>query len=86
MKHTPTTVRARGRKLEQRNINITTVLARMRKGARLHLQFTTRGPQWWCGDLLVDPDIARAVTSNPHVESADVALFGVAGQTFWWND
>ena len=57
----------RASKLDHKNIAVTTVLRRMRRGMRLHLEYTVRGPRWWCGDRLVDDEIARRVITNEHV-------------------
>ena len=60
------------------------VLARMREGRDLHLQFRWYGPDWRLSDgRPVDPKVAQLVTQNPAVVSIGDALFANAPAQTW---
>ena len=65
------------------------VLAEMRAGAALHLQYTKQGPCWALSTgRQVSDVVARLVTASASVVGVGDALFdGCPAQTFrWWRE
>jgi hypothetical protein len=64
------------------------IIAKMRRGATLHLQFSSSGPTWMLSDgTKVAADIAKTVISNLNVVGVGDCLFPRAtavSQTFRW--
>jgi hypothetical protein len=81
----PTTsaLRARHRRLDQRNIGVEGVLSELRRGACLRLSLSPR-PHWRLSTgIFVTEEIARDVISRPSVVGCGDALFaGELAQTF----
>jgi hypothetical protein len=65
--------------------SVTSVLMRLRRGERLHLEFANGSTRWWMsGGALVPDKIARIVIADQNVCSEGGALFGATGQSFRW--
>jgi hypothetical protein len=83
MIHTPRSLR-----LEARMETAASVLAAMRRGAALHLQYARTGPRWTLttGHRICE-ETAKLVTASSSVVGVGDALFaGAASQTWrWWN-
>ena len=60
------------------------VLAAMRRGQTLHLEFRRTGAQWCLsGGQLIDDRVARLVTINPDVVGDGDALFPDTASQTW---
>ena len=90
--HTVSSLRATHRRLAKRVGRLEkadAVLAEMRAGAALHLQYTKQGPCWALSNgRQVSDAIAKLVTASSSVTGVGDALFdGCPAQTFrWWRE
>jgi hypothetical protein len=84
MPHTAAKLRSRGRRLDKLNTSVANVLAKMRAGERLHLEYDNSGSRWLLSGTGAIPDkVARVVINYPGVEGADITFFGCPAQTYW---
>jgi hypothetical protein len=86
---TADSLRRRNRKLDRRLRKAEEVIARMREGCALHLQFVAGNPQWFLSDgAHVDATVAAAVTKHPDiVDGGDALSFpGARAQTFRFSE
>jgi hypothetical protein len=79
-------LRANTRRLDRLNIKVTSVLAAMRRGEALHMEFAWYG-RVWClsGGRRIDNEVAQVVIKNARVADVGDALFSNApAQTWRW--
>jgi hypothetical protein len=77
---------ANTRRLDRINVKVTSVLAAMRRGEALHMEFQWYG-RVWClsGGRRIDDDVARIVIKNTSVADVGDALFNnCPSQTWRW--
>jgi hypothetical protein len=84
---TSQSLRRQNRRVDRRLASAERVLAAMRAGSALHLQFCNGTPRWSLSDgRPVDPTVARVVVTNTqHIVPVGTALFaGTHPQTYRW--
>jgi len=86
MKVATAKLRANARKLDRLNNEATSVLAAMKRGEALLLEYRWYGPVWCLsGGRHITDEIAQVVIQNTNVTSVGDALFqGVRSQTHRW--
>jgi hypothetical protein len=84
---TPTTIarmRGNARRLDRLNIRVTTVLAAMRRGEALLMEFRWYGRAWsLSGGRSVPDDVATIVIKNKNIADVGDALFKDAKPQTW---
>jgi hypothetical protein len=87
--HTVSSLRAKRHRFETRLEKAEIVLAAMRHGCSLHLEYRKQGPRWALSNGREVPDnVAKLVIASSSVVGVGDALFeGAPSQTFrWWRE
>jgi hypothetical protein len=85
--HTPTSLRAKNRRLDRRLVGVNRAVVTMRAGAALHLAYRSGGAQWTLSTgEAVSNAIAHSLIANPNIVGVGDALFaGELSQTWRWK-